>query len=321
MKKKILISLLVLSVILITAVGCTGDIGPVGAVGPPGPQGELGAQGSIGPQGKTGPAGLQGNQGIPGPAGPVGPRGLTGQQGSAGPEGPQGEEGPRGSSGGGSRGSTGPAGSTTTPVFMVDLQVKTTGQALVLTNTTIVKADTYSAQLQTTGTAGNGDEARMVLTPYKPMTLGQITNISWQEYLNTGYPPHVDIRVVKSDGTQESIVIEYGYNTMSHYAEAPMPYGALTGAWYATFSDDGNGPAQVDDTSFGWLASGPSGPPGDATFDANSGTLANWKAGSVVSGIDSSSQVVNITIEVDNWVVQSDAYLDAVKVNGNVVWQ
>lgn len=152
-----------------------------------------------------------------------------------------------------------------------------------------------------------------------PLVLGQLQSISWMEYLTAGYPPHVDIYLDNTgDGVaDDALVIEYAYNSMTHYAEAPMPYGALTGAWYATFNDDGNGPAQVDDTCYAWLNSGASGPPGGGGHTA--GTLAQWKAGTLGT-FDNTSAIVKIEIEVDNWVVQSNAYVDVIKVNGQTVW-
>ncbi len=144
------------------------------------------------------------------------------------------------------------------------------------------------------------------------MSLNDIVSIAWQEYLVSGYPPHVDLIILRSDGVLDALVFEYSYNTMAHYADGPMPYGALTGDWYATFADDGSGPALINDAAFAWLSSGDPGPPGGMI----EGTLAQWKAGTVLATVDGNSPVIRIEIEVDNWVVQSDAYLDSVAVNG-----
>lgn len=177
-------------------------------------------------------------------------------------------------------------------------------------STTQAKAGRYSAHLQTTGAPGAGDEARVVIPLPAGTTLGDIDTISWYEYLVAGYPPHVDILLDVDGG--DALVFEYAYN--DHYAEAPMPYGALPGGWYQTFSDDGNGPVQVDGAATGWLSSGPPGPPGEDNF----GTLAEWKAGITYGGVsvDSSTPVLRLEIEVDNWVVQSEAYVDDVTING-----
>lgn len=179
----------------------------------------------------------------------------------------------------------------------------------------------YSIHLETTGAEENGDEARIVYRLPEGTTLGDINSISWWEYLVKGYPPHVDIVLDIdesgdwTDNVDDKLVFEYAYNTEDHYADAPMPYGALMGRWYQTFSDDGEGPAQVDDSANGWLASGPPGPPGDPNFIY--GTLAEWKAGTVNAPItiDSLTKVLAIEIEVDNWVVQSEAYVDDIVVD------
>lgn len=170
------------------------------------------------------------------------------------------------------------------------------------------------AYLETTGTVGSGDEAKIHIDLPTGTTLSDIEEISWWEYLNVGYPPHVDILI--TDGTNtDALVIEYAYN--GHIGEAPMPYGALTGAWYQTFSDDGNGPSVVDDSAYCWLSSGP---PGGTTIIG--GTLADWKTG-IVTGmpigiVNKDTLVTAIEIEIDNWVVQSEAYVDDIQIKGTL---
>jgi len=250
----------------------------------------------------------QGEAGLAGSAGPQGPQGEAGLVGPAGSQGPQGPTG--------STGATGPAGAP--PMFSVSLTARNGGQATI--SNTPVYTGSYSVFLQTTGAIAAPDEGTIILTPIVPMALGQLQSISWMEYLTAGYPPHVDI-YLDNDGdglADDSLVVEYAYNNMTHYTtEAPMPYGALLGAWYATFSDDGNGPVSVNDTCYAWLNSGASGPPSGSGHIA--GTLAQWKAGSLGT-FDAISVIVKIEIEVDNWVVQSNAYVDVIKVNGQTVW-
>jgi len=296
--------------------GQPGAAGEQGLTGAAGPKGEKGEQGELGQQGEQGSAGEQGPAGYPGGQGASGPKGNTGATGPAGPQGPQGNP-----------------GSTVAPTFSVSLAVKTTASdSTALLDTGTVQAGTHSIHLETLSALGSGHEARIVITPLTPMTLAEITSISWFEYLVAGYPPHVDILLdLDADGTytsssvDDALVFEYGYNSMSHYAEAPMPYGALTGAWYAVFSDDTLGPATIDDLSFAWLTSQAPGPPGGAFGDAGfyGDTLANWKLGHTVGSkaIDGDALVVRIEIEVDNWVVQSDAYVDSIAINGILVWQ
>lgn len=177
----------------------------------------------------------------------------------------------------------------------------------------------YAYHLKTTGTVGSGDEARIEIPMPEGTTLGDISSISWWEYLVSGYPPHVDI-LIDTDGdgmADDAIVFEYAYNDIAHLTGAWPTYDALTGAWYLTFSDDGDGPTQVDDTAFGWLSSGPPGPYGDPTFI--SGTLADWKAGTVHASVDLDTAVIALDIEIDNWISQPEAYVDGIMVNGETV--
>ncbi|MBI2916502.1 MAG: hypothetical protein HYY01_00775 [Chloroflexi bacterium] len=177
-----------------------------------------------------------------------------------------------------------------------------------------------SVRLQSGVSVGQGDEGRIVITMPAGTTLKDIVSISWWEYNAMGYPPHADVLVdTNGDGTaDDALVFEYAYNNMAHYAVGAMPYGAVQNAWKQTFNDDGDGPSAITDTSFAWLTSGPPGPPGDASFNEGSGTLASWKTGKTVSGktINQNTPVLRIEIEVDNWVVQSEAYVDSVSING-----
>jgi hypothetical protein len=188
-------------------------------------------------------------------------------------------------------------------------------------STTQPHTGSYSAHLDSgTTTAGDGDEARIVVEMPEGTTLNDITSISWWEYNVAGYPPHVDVKVDTDDNGEadDALVFEYAYNGETHYTdEAPMPYGALTGAWYQTFSDDGNGPSVIDNDANAWLNSGPAGPLGGESFIY--GTLAEWKAGTVDESVDGDTAVTALEIEVDNWVVNSEAYVDDIAING-VIW-
>jgi len=180
-------------------------------------------------------------------------------------------------------------------------------------------ADTVT--LKATG-APAGNEDRIVVPVAAGTTLGDITSISWLEMLVAGYPPHVDIILdLDNDGNpDDALVFEYAYNNMSHYYdEAPPPYGAIIdGNWYYTFSDDGNGPTAVTDTSYGWLTSGASGPPipgGGTVLLHTGGTLAQWKAGAVGVGITAATKVLCLEIEVDSWIVDSEAQVKSIVLN------
>jgi len=176
--------------------------------------------------------------------------------------------------------------------------------------------------LRAVGDVGQGDEARIVILLPEDTTLGDIESISWWEYLVSGYPPHVDIIIDVDESenvSEDALVFEYAYNdTSSHYDGQTPPYGAETGGWYQTFSDDGGGPAVITGAeALAWLSSQAAGPPGDAAF--YSGTLADWQGGSVdTSGlgftIDSSTPVLRLEIEIDDWIAQTEAFVDGIEI-------
>ncbi len=168
----------------------------------------------------------------------------------------------------------------------------------------------YSVHLETTGTVHGGDEARFVVTLPSGITLGDLYTISWQEFLVAGYPPHVDV-ILDLGTTTDALVFEYAYN--NHVTEGQWTYGALTGFWYQTFSDDGSGPTVIDGSTSCWLSSGPAGGPG--IID---GTLNEWKTGGITGGlgIDATTPILRLEFEIDNWMAQTEAYLDDVEING-----
>ena len=168
--------------------------------------------------------------------------------------------------------------------------------------------------LITTGDVGDGDEDRIVIQMPSGFTLGELETISWSELLVNGYPPHVDVILDMGDGATDALVFEYAYNYESHAAETWPTYDALTGAWYQTFSDDGNGPSVITDTSNAWLSSGAPGPlTGAPTFYYH--TLEEWKSPGH-EGVSSDTPVLRLEIEVDNWIAQTEAHIDNIKING-----
>jgi hypothetical protein len=78
MKKagKIIAFLIIIALIVVPLVACTGPQGPQGPQGPAGPQGEKGERGPMGPPGDSGARGPVGPEGPEGPAGPAGPSGT-----------------------------------------------------------------------------------------------------------------------------------------------------------------------------------------------------------------------------------------------------
>ena len=121
-------------------------------------------------------------------------------------------------------------------------------------------------------------------------------------------------------------MFEYAYNSETHASAGWTDYGALHDGWYATFSDDGEGPAEITGSANAWATRGDPGPlSGSPTFIYH--TLTEWKAGviytlsAVERTVNSASKVLRIEIEIDNWIPGSDvvAYVDDIMINGQLV--
>lgn len=187
------------------------------------------------------------------------------------------------------------------------------------------------------------NKGTIILTLPENTTLGDITSIQWSAYTMAGYPPHADLKLdIDDDGTiDETLVFEYAYQPYTgsgyEYNGTPgVPYGhydpAQQGAfynppydtWVQTFQND-TSEAYTDsitNISIGWLGSGLPGPYAGGYF----GSLADFKAGAVtvINGTDaapvnSSTLVLEIRIEVDNWIGESDAYVKDVELNGETL--
>jgi len=182
-----------------------------------------------------------------------------------------------------------------------------------------------SVHLWTEGKEGAGHEARIVI-PLPPGTkLGDIQSISWWVYAASGYPPHIDITLdCDTDNVVDSedmLTAEMNLNCVG----APKSIATLTGeisynsTWLQTFeltSSDNFG-AITDNTIF-WVTK-----MGSGDQNAPWGTLEEWKSGIVAHDpdgemttpvIDGDATVVKLEIEVDNWVRQTDAYVDDIEI-------
>ncbi len=209
----------------------------------------------------------------------------------------------------------------------LELGIKAPG-ATAEWSTAEVDVGTYSVHLKT-GDTGDGNEGRIVIDAASVgiTTLSSITSIAWSVYTVAGYPPHVDI-YLDCDGDEvvddeDVLTAELHYNNADPVFEfndmiAKVNYDT----WLQTFeltSDDGFG--AVGDTTLLWLSKLGGGP-----GDAPAGTLAQWKAGTVGSDtgndlpggtvIDDTAPVLRLEIEVDRWMIDSEAYIDDLTING-----
>ena len=203
-------------------------------------------------------------------------------------------------------------------VFPNWLELKTKGDASATWTTSNSYVDDYSILLEANGPGGAGNEG----TIYIPldMTLSELQTLSWWTYVQEGYIPHVDIRLdlngdgVYTSGVDDALVIEYDKST----TPSDQPIGSMSyqlNTWVQTFDDKMTG---IDDSTIAWLSSGAPGPVGGAGFI--SGTLSEWKAGTVSGGshIDGSTRILALEIEVDDWIVISRAFIDDITINGQL---
>jgi hypothetical protein len=181
-----------------------------------------------------------------------------------------------------------------------------------------------SIHMVTTGTVGvDGNEARIVILMPEDTTLDDIDSISWWVWTVTGYPPHVDIVLDVNEDTLldnvDMLTAEMAYN---NFAGLELD-GGLTPTleqWLQTFElSTGDGYGEVNNATMLWVTK-----MGAGNDDAPWGTLAQWKDGTVFADpepdglldgiITGEAKVLRIEIEIDNWVLQTEAFVDGIVV-------
>ena len=173
---------------------------------------------------------------------------------------------------------------------------------------------TYSVHLETTGDLPTAPdwlaaEARIVIPMPVGFTLGELDTISWWTFLESGYLPHVDIF------TEVETLVAEGAHVNNN-----LVTGWATGTWINTF-DGATGvytPGRgitgstsllttVNSETAVWFSSGSA---------AILHTLGEFQTPTLVAGMNESTVVTKLEIEIDNWVVQSEAYVDDIKIDG-----
>jgi hypothetical protein len=189
------------------------------------------------------------------------------------------------------------------------------------------------------------NEGRIVITLPEDTTLEDIMSLSWKVYTEEGYPPHADLMLdFDDDGdADDSLVIEYAYQpyvgTGYAYVGPGDPYGHYDPAlqsiyydppyetWVETLQNDPSElyTDEINDDSVAWLGSGLAGPyPGDP--GGYFGTLGDFKDGTVTviggtetADVDKDTVVLEIHLEVDNWIGPALAYVDDVTLNSETL--
>ena len=209
----------------------------------------------------------------------------------------------------------------------------------------------------TSGMGEGVNEGRISIKLAPGTTLGNIESISWWVNATSGYPPHVDLLLdLNGDGEcdggkkdlvtggtlsgyDDVLVAEFAYQPYIDpgyaYSSPGVPYGhyvpalqasyynPLYDTWVQTFRNDTTevGTAQICNDTVLWLYSGLPGPYSGGYF----GTLADFKNGTVqvidgtdVAMVNATTVVLEIQIEVDNWLGPAEAYVDDVALNGEI---
>lgn len=195
-----------------------------------------------------------------------------------------------------------------------NLGIKGDGVAVISNENSV--SGSNSAKLSAPFDNENGPEGRVRIDfPDEDVTLNDIISIEWMQYVVSGYASHVDVLIdTTGDGeADDALVFEWDKVTN----EGPTPeVSSMTYArdeWIDTFDDRGI----VSDSSYGWLSSEDAGPVGGEDYTAY--TLADWKLGQTSNKnskvIPADVRIVALEFEVDGWVVDSEAYIDDIKIN------
>lgn len=131
------------------------------------------------------------------------------------------------------------------------------------------------------------------------MALGNLSSISWDVDVLSGYIAHVDVKLDNG----ETLVFEYDKVDDGCGDGVPYPIGEQD-----TFGDKGI----VDNDAYAWLGSGAAGNcQGDPDYTVK--TLSDWKT------TYPNAIITRIEIEVDNWIEASNSIVSDVVINGEDV--
>ncbi len=179
-----------------------------------------------------------------------------------------------------------------------------------------------SVHLETTGTGEPGDEARIVIPLPEDTTLGDIDSISWWTYLVEGYIPHVDLELdldADSNSQNDKLVAEAAHQNDNDTTTWDTDYRGQDEGWIHTFqwasgvytswanwlTGSPSPVTTVNDTTAMWMFAAD-----DAIYKLN--TLADFKDG--IGDVDADTVVLAIEVEIDNWVLQTEAYVDDIEI-------
>lgn len=213
--------------------------------------------------------------------------------------------------------------STTSEIYTIESLTGVVIPLDILTSIAPPEVDidmTIEYVLSATGTQGT--ESRIFINAEDLIgidSLNDLTSIEWESYVEDGgYIAHVDV-IIDTDGDgmrDDALVFEYDkVDSPSDQTVPNMNFARDT--WVNTFDNKGF----VDSDAIGWLTSEDAGPVGGVNFTAYS--LNNWKSGQTSNryskNIPADVSVIGFEIEVDNWIVDTDAKVRNIQINGNPI--
>lgn len=186
---------------------------------------------------------------------------------------------------------------------------------------------TPAIHLETTSEPGSGSEAGIVIELPEGTTLEDIESVSWWIRTAAGYRPHLDI-VMDHDGDgevdeEDMLTAEMAYNNFAgSELDSIPPLSPALGEWLQTFElTSGDGYGDINNDTMLWVTR-----QGAGNDDAPWGTLFQWKAGgagvtnppengdTLTGSIAHDAEVLRLEIEIDNWVLQSEAYVKGIEI-------
>lgn len=183
-----------------------------------------------------------------------------------------------------------------------ELSVRGNGLSEISTNWNFSGSESvklYAPKITDFVNSPNWHEARININFDTPIGLNKLENISWETNVTIGYAPHVDVFLDNG----ETLTFEYAKVDPNDCDNSTnYPSGEIN-----TFGDKGI----IDNNTYAWESI--PGPCGNPTFNAQHKSLAGWKS------FYPNVNVSRIEIEVDGWIEESEAYLDDVRINSNLV--
>ena len=222
------------------------------------------------------------------------------------------------------------------PVTMTSLEAKTIVSEHELRNTATVDAtvvlDTSCSATPVTGgcnditltteyvLSASGDKGTESKIHIRAEDVGvnsldDLLSMNWESFVvDGGYIAHVDVLIDTTGNNviDDALVFEYDkVTTPSDKLVIDMTF--IRDAWTTNaFSDKDS----ISDSSIAWLTSEAPGPVGGVGYTAY--TLAEWKLGKISEGtkiIPADVTVIAFQIEIDNWIVDTDAKIRNIQIN------